>query len=265
MEETEGARSFRVAGDAYDRFMGRYSRPLAAMLAETAGLTAGQVALDVGCGPGALTAELVRRLGADGVTAVDPSPPFVDECRRRNPGVEVLVGRAESLPFDDRRFDATLAQLVLHFVTDPEAAAVEMRRVLVEGGTATACVWDLTGGMRLLRAFWDAAREVEAAAPDEADTRRFGRDGEIADLFAAAGFRDVRSGAIDVAAHYDDFDDLWAGFTGGAGPAGSYCMALAAEQREAVRRGLAARLGHPEGPFSLPARAWYAVGRAEAV
>jgi SAM-dependent methyltransferase len=263
VDETEGARSFRVAADTYDRLMGRYSRLLAGQLAEAAGITAGQRALDIGCGPGALTAELVRRLGPDGVVAVDPSPPFVEECRRRHPGVEVLVGRAEALPFDDRSFDAALSQLVLHFVTDPAAAASEMRRVLAEGGIATAAVWDFTGGMRLLRAFWDAARAVDPAAPAESSNTRFGRDGEIADLFVAAGFGDVRSGAIEVAAHYDDFDDLWAGFTGGAGPAGSYCVALTDDERDAVRRGLAERIGRPEGSFSLPARAWYAVGRTE--
>jgi SAM-dependent methyltransferase len=258
----DGARSFQVPATAYDRFMGRYSRPLAAALADAAGLGAGQRALDVGCGPGALTEELVRRLGPDNVAAVDPSQPFVDECRRRNAGVEVLLGRAESLPFGDALFDAALAQLVLHFVADPAAAAAEMRRVLVGGGTVTACVWDFTGGMRMLRAFWDAALDVAPAAPDEAVGLHFGREGEIANLFAAAGFHDVRAGALEVEAHYDDFDDLWAGFMGGAGPAGSFCMSLTDEQRETLRRGLFTRVGEPAGAFSLPARAWYGTGRA---
>jgi SAM-dependent methyltransferase len=261
VDDTEGARSFRVAGAAYDRLMGRYSRPLAGVLADAAGITRGQRALDVGCGPGALTAELVRRLGPDGVTAVDPSEPFVDDCRQRNPGVDVRVARAESLPFGGGEFDAALAQLVLHFVSDPPAAAAEMHRVLRPGGTATACVWDFGGGMRVLRAFWDAALEVDADAPDEAAGMRFGRDGEIAELLSAGGFADVRSGALDVAAEYDDFDDLWAGFTGGVGPSGSFCTALAPDQREALRRGLRYRLGEPSGAFTLAARAWYATGR----
>ena len=198
MDETEGARSFRVAGAAYDRLIGRYSRPLAVALADASGITAGQRVLDVGCGPGALTSELVQRLGADQVSAVDPSAPFVAECRARNPGVDVLEGRAEALPYPDGSFDAALAQLVLHFVTDPEAAASELCRVLRPGGVAAACVWDFGGGMRVLRSFWDAALALDPEAPDEAATKRFGRDGEIADLFREAGLREVTSGALDV-------------------------------------------------------------------
>jgi SAM-dependent methyltransferase len=260
VDETDGARSFRVAGAAYDRLMGRYSRPLAVALADAAGITAGQRALDVGCGPGALTTELARRLGADAVSAVDPSQPFVDECRQRNAGVDVGLARAESLPFADDVFDAALAQLVLHFVSDAPAAAAELYRVLKPGGVAAACVWDFAGGMRLLRAYWDAALELDAHAPDEATDRPFGRDGEIAELFRGSGFRDVRSGALDVATDYDDFDDLWAGFTAGVGPAGAFCAALAPDQREALRRGLRFRLGEPAGSFTLTARAWYATG-----
>ncbi len=261
MDETDDARSFQVAGAAYDRLIGRYSRPLAAKLADVAGVTAGQRALDVGCGPGALTTELAARLGADGVTAIDPSEPFVDECRKRNPGVDVRLGRAEALPVDDAAYDAALAQLVLHFVSDPAATAAELHRVLRPGGTAAACVWDFHGGMRMLRAFWDAALEVDADAPDEATDRRFGRDGEIAELLVAGGFHDVRSGSLEVTADYADFDDLWGGFTTGVGPGGAFYAALAPEQREALRRGVRYRLGEPVGPFTLAARTWYGAGR----
>src|SRR5437870_2454589 len=157
MSSAEGAATFRVAGSAYDCFMGRYSRPLAVTFADAAGVAAGQHVLDVGCGPGALTEELVRRVGASAVAAVDPSEPFVEECARRNPGVEVRQGTAEVLPFADGAFDRALAQLVLHFVSDPAAAAGELRRVLRPGGSAAACVWDFAEGMQMLRLFWDAA------------------------------------------------------------------------------------------------------------
>ena len=261
MSSTEGARIFRVAGSAYDRFMGRYSRVLAAPFVDTVGSSPGDRVLDVGCGPGALTEELVRRLGAEAVAAVDPSETFVEECRRRNPGADVQAGRAEALPFPDGGFDAAFAQLVLHFVTHPETAAGEMRRVLRAGGKAAACVWDFAEGMELLRSFWETARAVEATAP-EASTTRFGKDGEIAELFEAAGFHDVTSGALEVEAAYDDFDDLWAGFLAGSSPAGSFCAGLAPEPQNRLREELHHRLGDPEGPFSLPARAWYAVGLA---
>jgi SAM-dependent methyltransferase len=262
LDATEGARTFRVMGSAYDRFMGRYSQPLAAKFADAAQVVPGERALDIGCGPGALTGELVRRVGADAVTAVDPSKPFVEECARRHPGVDVRQSSAEALPFEDSIFDSALAQLVLHFVSDPVAAANEMRRVLRPEGRAAACVWDFDGGMRMLRLFWDAALAVDPSAPDEASTMRFGRDGEIGRLFAEAGLHDLTTGSLDVEAGYDNFDDFWTALLSGTGPAGSYCISLDAYLREALREELRDRLGHPQGPFALTARAWYALGRA---
>ena len=141
-----GASTFQGSGEAYDRFMGRYSAPLAVSLADAAGIESGQTAIDVGCGPGALTAELVRRLGPANVAAIDPSESFVDACRRRHPGADVWLGRAEELPYPEGRFDAALAQLVLHFVSDPDAAVHEMSRVVRTGGIVAACVWDFGGG-----------------------------------------------------------------------------------------------------------------------
>lgn len=262
MSSAEGERTFRVTGSAYDRFMGCYSLPLATTFANAVGVTTDRRALDIGCGPGALTSELVRRLGASAVAAIDPSETFVEECARRHPGVDVRQGRAESLPFPDGSFDIVLAQLVLHFVSDPAAAASEMRRVLLPGGTAAACVWDFAEGMRMLRLFWDAAAAVAPSAPDEASTLRFGRDGEIGALFAEAGLRDVATGALEVEVSYESFDDLWAGFLSGSGPAGSFCVSLEPEPQQALRRELRRRLGDPQAAFALPARAWYAIARA---
>jgi SAM-dependent methyltransferase len=260
VSSAEGASTFRVSDDAYDRFMGRYSRPLAVELADAAGIEAGQSALDVGCGPGALTAELARRLGVERVSAIDPSEPFVEACARRHPGVDVRHGRAEDLPYADGQFDAALAQLVLHFVTDPPVAAREMRRVVRPGGAVAACVWDYAGGMRMLRLFWDAALAVDPRAPDEVGLR-FCRDGEIGELFTAEGLEEVVTGALDVEAAYESFDDLWLPFLGGPGPAGSFCAALDPERQAALRHELLVRLGSPTGPFTLPARAWYAVAQ----
>ena len=138
--------TFDVRADAYDRFMGRYSTPLAPQFADLAGVAAGQRVLDVGCGPGALTTELVRRLGGDAVSAVDPSEPFVAAIQQRQPGVTVRQAAAEQLPFPDRTFDAALAQLVVHFMTDPVAGLREMARVTRPGGVVAVCVWDNAGG-----------------------------------------------------------------------------------------------------------------------
>jgi SAM-dependent methyltransferase len=262
VEQMDGARSFRATGEAYDNFMGRYSRPLATAFADAAGVTPGQSALDVGCGPGALVGVLVDRLGQGSVAATDPSPPFVAECAARFPGVEVRTGRAEELPFDDGGFDRVLAQLVLHFVTDSARSAAEFRRVLRPAGLAAACVWDFAAGMEMLRSFWDAALRLDPDAPDEARVLRFGREGEIADLLVAAGFRDVRETTLDVASTYADFDELWSGFVAGIGPAGSYCVALPDHRRAALREELFRGLGSPPGSFSMAAKARCAVGRS---
>jgi SAM-dependent methyltransferase len=255
MDRVDGASSFHVSGDAYGQFMGRYSEPLAALFADSAGVARGWRALDVGCGPGALTGVLVDRLGPGAVAACDPSPPFTAACAARYPGVEVRPGRAEELPFDENRFDAALAQLVLHFVSDPAGAVGEFQRVVRPGGVVAACVWDFAEGMEMLRHFWDAALSVDADAPDEARTLRFGGEGEIAELFDSAGLLDVVETSLVVSSTYRDFDELWAGFLAGIGPAGSYCMSCPEPTRNAIRRELFDRLGSPSDAFTLGATA----------
>lgn len=263
MEDVEGAKSFHVDGESYDRFMGRYSKPLAERFADAAGARPGQRALDVGCGPGALTAVLIDRLQASSVAACDPSPAFVEVCARRHPEIDVRTGRAEALPYDDGQFDLVLAQLVLHFVSEPEHAARELVRVARPGGTVGACVWDFERGMELLRRFWDAALALDPGAPDEARTLRFGRSGELFDLFVAAGLRDTAETTLTVATTYRDFDDLWTGFLAGVGPAGAYCLSLPSPARKRLERRLHAELGEPTGSFTLGALARCAIGHAD--
>lgn len=257
------ADTFRASPEGYDRLMGRYSIRLAGGLADRAGVRDGMTALDVGCGPGALTTTLVARLGAGSVAAADPSEPFAAACRERLPGVEVAVAPAEALPFDDDRFDVTLSQLVMNFMADPEAGVREMGRVTRPGGTVAACVWDYGDAMTLLRAFWDAAREVageDAARADEGARMRFCREGELAALWRRAGLRDVQDGEMVVHADYTGFDDLWSAFLAGVGPAGAFCMSLEQARRDRLRTVLREALGVGDEPFALPARAWTAVG-----
>lgn len=263
-EEVAGARTFKLSGATYDSFMGRYSKSLAAPFADFAGVVQGQSALDVGCGPGALTGVLADRLGADQVVALDPSPMFVQECAERHPGVAVHLGRSEELPFDDDRFDVALAQLVFHFVSDPSAAAAAMRRVVRPGGTIAACVWDFSAGMQMLRHFWDATLDVDPGAPDEAGTLRFGGPGEISELFTQAGLDDVRETELTVSSTYESFDELWSGFLAGVGPAGAYCVSLPEDRRSIVRQSMFARLGEPAGTFTLDATARASRGRVPA-
>ena len=252
MEPVEGAATFQRSGADYDAFMGRYSRALAPAFATWAGAERGQRALDVGCGPGALTGVLVERLGAAAVTACDPSEPFVAECRARHPGVDVRRGRAEELPVEDASQDAALAQLVLHFVSEPEVAAGELRRVLRPGGVAAACGWDFAVGMEMLRHFWDAAVSLDPGAPDEL-ALRFGAEGELAGLLEGAGFTDVSETSLAVTTTYASYDELWSGFLLGIGPAGAYAVRRSADEREALRQALFEQLGSPAGSFELGA------------
>ncbi len=261
MEASRGARSFHATGEAYDRFMGRYSKPLAPAFADAAGVAGGQSVLDVGCGPGALTGVLVERLGAHAVSACDPSPSFVAECSARHPGVDVRLGQAEAVPFDDGSVDSALLQLVLHFVADPARAGAELRRVVRPSGIVAACVWDFAEGMELLRLFWDAALAVDPGAPDEARTLPFGAEGEIAEWLTAAGFHEVEETTLAVSTTYQDFDELWAGLLAGIGPAGSFCVGLPDAVRSELRSELHDRLGSPSGGFTLEAMARSARGR----
>jgi SAM-dependent methyltransferase len=253
---------FRVPAEAYDRWIGRYSLQLAAALIEFAGIEPGMKALDVGCGPGALSASLVGRLGAANVYAVDPSEPFVEACRARLPGVNAVVASAESLPFPDREFDAALAQLVMNFMSDAEAGVREMARVTRPGGVVAACVWDYGGEMTLLRTFWDAAREVEperGAASDES-AMQFAAEGELAELWLLSGLGDVRSGKLVVRAAYENFADLWSPLSSGIGPAGAFWKSLDEEKRAELHDAYRARLGVGDEPFDLAARAWAVSG-----
>ena len=246
---------FDVGATAYDRFMGRFAGPLAEQFVETVGVPAGARALDVGCGTGALTAQLVARLGTDAVAAVDPSESFVAATRARWPGLLVQVAGAESLPFADDAFDLVAAQLVVPFMTDPVAGLAEMARVTRSGGVVAANVWDHAGGGGPLRAFWRAVRDVDPSAVDE--SRQPGaRAGQLATLFRAADLRDVVPWSETVTAAYGSFDEWWETFTLGVGPAGSYVAGLADAEKEALRARAAQLL--PSGPFEVAAVAWCA-------
>jgi SAM-dependent methyltransferase len=259
----DGAATFRTSADAYDRHIGRYGPALAAELIARAGLEPGSRALDVGCGPGALTAALAGVLGADNVAAVDPSEPFAKACAERVPGVRVELAAAEALPFPDASFDAALSQLVINFMTDAPAGVGEMRRVTRPGGTVAAAVWDYAEGMTLLRRFWDAAVALDpAAAPlDEGRSMPYCRPDELERLWRDARLEDVRTGELVVEAGYEGFDDLWRPLESGVGPSGAYAAGLPSDDRDRLREELRRRLAVGEEPFRLMGRAWWVTGR----
>ncbi|MDQ3065706.1 MAG: methyltransferase domain-containing protein [Actinomycetota bacterium] len=251
--------SFEVAADAYDRFMGRYSAQLSSGLADLAGVQSGQTAIDVGCGPGALTRELVERLGPAAVAAVDPSEPFVAAARSRHPGVDVRLSTAEDLPYADGTFDTALAQLVVHFMTDPVGGIAEMARVTRADGAVVACVWDLAGGRAPISPFWRAARDLDGAAEDESDLPG-ARAHHLTELFVSAGLREVEETELSASVEYASFDEWWEPYTLGVGPAGAHARSLGDTELSALRERCRQLL--PEAPFTLNAVAWATRGLA---
>lgn len=251
--------TFEVDGEAYDRFMGRYSRPLAARLADWLEVSDGQRALDVGCGPGALTGHLVDRLGADRVSAVDPSPPFVEVCRSRFPGVDVRQATAEALPYDDDAFDVTGCGLVVHFMQDPVGGFTEMARVTRGGGWVGATVWDLCGRREPMAPMWSALEEIDPGHPGERQLPG-GAEGQLVEILEGAGLRDVEGTRMSVTLTHPTFEEWWEPYLHGVGPVGEAVAALDPVRREQLRATLRERLG--DGPFDLTAVAFAARGRA---
>ncbi|MFE4001014.1 class I SAM-dependent methyltransferase [Nocardioides sp. YIM B13467] len=246
---------FDVTAERYARFMGRYAEPLAPHFAEFARVSMGQRVLDVGCGPGTLTRQLVTLTEAHLVAAVDPSPPFIEAVARQLARVDVHTGVAEALPFADNWFDASLAQLVVHFMTDPEAGIKEMVRVTRPGGTVAACVWD--GDTGAVAPFWACVHEIDPEAEDEAFLAG-SRLGDLEKLFKKVGLRKVEPSGLVVRVTHPTFEDWWDPYTFGVGPAGDYVQSLDDAGRTALEEVARRRFGN--GPFTVTATAWAARG-----
>lgn len=248
---------FEAGADAYDRFMGRFSRPLARRVVEALDLRPGQRALDVGCGPGVVTEVLVAALGADAVSAVDPTEPFVAAVRDRLPGVDVRLGGAEHLPFDDDAFDVAVASLVVTFMADPVAGLTEMRRVTRPGGRVAVSVWDHVHDRGAASTFWQAVRDVVPGRVSESSDLLW-VEAHVEELCASAGLVDLRRAEETVTLTFASFAQWWDPFLLAVGPAGAYLASLDDGVREAVRRRAAERFGPP--PFDVAATAVVVVG-----
>ncbi|MFC5731659.1 MULTISPECIES: class I SAM-dependent methyltransferase [Nocardioides] len=247
---------FDVSADSYARFMGRFSTPLAVPFADLGldGVEPGSRVLDVGSGPGMLTAELARRCGEAQVAAVEPMEIFAEANAAAHPEADVRVASAESLPYEDGRFGATLAQLVVHFMSDPVAGLAEMARVTAPGGRVSACVWDHGGDSGPLSPFW---RVVKRSDPSAGEGRLPGAtEGDLTDLFTRAGMPGVAETRLTVSVEFPNFDDWWEPFTYGVGPAGAYVTGLDDGGRERLVAAL--REEHGDAPFTIDASAWAA-------
>jgi SAM-dependent methyltransferase len=256
-----------ASGDAYERYVGRWSRRIAIEFVDWLGLPPGLRWLDVGCGTGALTETLLERAAPAVIVAVDPSAGFLERARARvtDPRVTFALGSAAELGVEDGRADAAIAGLVLNFVPDLATALAEMRRAVRVGGTIAGYVWDYAAGMEFMRHFWDAAVALDpggaARAEDEGARFPICAPGPLRDAFVGAGMTDVAVRAIDVPTVFTDFADYWDPFLGGTGPGPAYTMSLTEDDRARLRERLRATLPtEPDGSIHLVARAWAARG-----
>ena len=250
---------FDVAADAYVRFMGRFSTPLSAPFADIglAGVDPSARVLDVGCGPGMLTLELVKRQGEANVSAVDPVEAFVSATAASYPAADVRQASAEDLPYPDDTFGATLAQLVVHFMSDPAAGVGEMARVTAPGGRVSACVWDHAGGTGALSTSGGWCKRCDPEAEDEGALPG-STAGDLTRLFTDAGLQRGRGDPADGAAEFATFEEWWEPFKLAVGPAGAYVRSLNQIERAGLEAAL--REEHGDGPVTIQACAWTATG-----
>lgn len=258
---TDQRRDVWASGDAYEPYVGRWSRLVARKFVDWLQVPAGKRWLDVGCGTGALSATILERAAPQSVLGVDPSEGFVAHAQRAigDPRATFRVGDAQLLPVGDGMFDVAVAGLVINFVPDMPKAVAEMRRAVSPGGTAAAYVWDYAGEMQMMRRFWDAAVALDPAALEKDEGRRFPvcRPEPFAELFKQAGFAGVEVRALDAPTVFRDFDDYWNPFLGGQAPAPGYCMSLPEDRRAALRERIRSTLRfESDGSVHMIARAW---------
>jgi SAM-dependent methyltransferase len=253
------------SGDAYERYMGRWSRQLGPPFLRWLDAPAGRHWLDVGCGTGALCAAILQTCTPRSVTGVDPSEGFLATARALLPPQVVLHrAAAGALPLPDASVDVTASALVLNFVPDAQTALREMIRVTAPRGRVAACVWDYAEKMELIRHYWDAAARLGLLASGQDQGERFAicRPGALAAAFDDAGLEQVQTSAIELTLRLASFDDYWQPFLGGQGPAPAHAMSLDEADRSRLRESLRECLpAQADGTIALTARAWTAQGR----
>jgi ubiquinone/menaquinone biosynthesis C-methylase UbiE len=255
-------------GDGYELQMGRWSRRLAPLFIEFAGITGGARVLDVGCGTGSLSFALAQNPCIGTICGIDLSPVYVAHARRCacEPRVHFQVGDACALPFADAAFDHALSLLVLQFVPDPGVAVREMCRVIRPGGTVAAATWDARGGYVAHRIIFDTAALLHSdgnARRAKAYTRPMSRPRELARILRESGAEDVTQDMLTIRMDFTCFADFWAPADGCDGPIADYVGSLSMDARVRLREmvRLAYLDGEDDGARSYAATAWAASGK----
>ncbi|MDQ2985682.1 MAG: class I SAM-dependent methyltransferase [Armatimonadota bacterium] len=249
--------------EAYDRFMGRWSRKLAVAFLDFVKLGDQDRVLEIGSGTGSLSRAILERISGGSVTGIDPSPHFVEHVRATvsDDRATFHLGSADHIEQPDDYFDATLSMLVLNFVPDAPAAAREMARVTRSGGVVAAAVWDYVGEMQMLRFFWEEAARLDPELQrDDERHQRLSGEGDLAQLWRDVGFIDIESAPLQIEMRFDSFDDYWQPFLGGQGPAGAYVASLSDSARSSLADNLRVRLQSAHGEVRLTARSWAVKG-----
>jgi trans-aconitate methyltransferase len=255
-----------ASGDAYEPYVGRWSRLVAREFIAWLEADDGLSWLDVGCGTGALTETILDVNAPKQVQAIDPSPSYIGFARKRvsDPRATFSVADARSLPQPSQSINVVVSGLALNFIPKAEVALAEMTRVARKGGTVAVYVWDYAGEMQLMRYFWDAAVALDAGASAQDEGQRFPVCQPVAleALFRGAGLQEIESRAIDTPTRFRNFDDYWTPFLGGQGPAPGYAMGLPENRRTALRERIRAALPvAADGSINLIARAWAVRGK----
>jgi SAM-dependent methyltransferase len=254
-----------IGADAYERYIGRWGRPVAVRFVEWLAWSKGERWIEVGCGTGALTETILAGAEPSRVLALDPSESFVEAARGRiqDERVQFAIASADALPASSGAFDVAVSGLVINFVPDVGRALAEQRRVVRPGGCVAGYVWDYGGGMQLIRAFWDAAVALDPGVQERDQAERFplARADALKVAWRAAGLREIEVEGIEVPTRFVDFDDYWSPFLGGVGPAPGYAVSLPPPARERLRERLRETLPiAADGSISLKARAWAVKG-----
>ena len=261
MNNQNESREVWASGDSYEPYVGRWSRLVAKEFIPSLAVAENSLWLDVGCGTGALSQTILEMASPKTVNGIDRSEAYVEAARSivNDPRAEFEVGNAQTLSFESETFDAAISGLVLNFVPRPDQMVAEMARVVGKRGMIALYVWDYAGKMQMMRHFWNAVAALDPAARDLDEGRRFPicHPDSLKKLFQNAGLFQVEVDSIDISTHFKDFNDYWAPFLGGQGPAPGYAMSLSDEQRARLRQRIYNSLPFAlDGSIPLTARAW---------